>query len=136
MRPFDSVVLNVDLPERHLTAGVSGTIVENYSSTDDVVMVEFFDDEGNTIDVVDVRVDQMTVTLPDFVDGETVALLENIVPHRLVRGQVGIVRRRIAVGRYEVAFIIPHTGHSETVVVEAHQLMLLLWQVSDAKRTA
>lgn len=136
MRPFDSVVLNVDLPERHLATGASGTVVENYSSTDEVVMVEFFDKEGNTIDVVDVRVDQMTVTLLDFVDGETVALLENIAPHRLARGQVGIVRRRITVGTYEVEFIVPHNGNSETVVVEAHRLMLSLWQVSDAKRTA
>jgi len=83
-----------------------------------------------------VRVDQMTVTLLDFVDGETVALLENIAPHRLARGQVGIVRRRITVGTYEVEFIVPHNGNSETVVVEAHRLMLSLWQVSDAKRTA
>ena len=136
MRPYDSVILKVDLPEYHLTAGTSGAVVENYPSTDEVVMVEFFDPDGNTLEVVDVRVDQMTVTLPDFSDGETVALLQDIAQPRLMRGQVGIIQKRSAVGIYEIEFTDSHGKPFARASVEAHHLMRLLWEAADVKRTA
>lgn len=53
MRPFDSIILNEDLPEYGIRAGTEGAIVEQYSQTDDVYMVEFFDNTGKTLDVIE-----------------------------------------------------------------------------------
>lgn len=127
MRPFDCVILTEDLSDT-LRAGTEGTIVETYNHPDNVYIVEFFDRDGHTIDVVDVRADQMTVTLPDFFDGEQIALLAGIPRHRLVRGQVGVVRGRAGVGLYRVEFNDTAGSLYARVMLHAGQMLLLHWQ--------
>lgn len=127
MRPFDSVILTEDLPQHNIPAGTEGTIVDVFSQDDGVYAVELFDRDGNTLDVVDVRSDQMTVTLTDFFAGEQVALLSDLPKHHLVRGQVGVVQERVGVGLYMVEFAdttgAPHTR----LTLHAHQMLLLQW---------
>ncbi len=103
MRPFDSVILTEDLSDT-LHAGTEGAIVEAYDHADAVFIVELFDRDGKTLDVVDVRADQMTVTLADFFEGERIALLADIPAHKLLRGQVGVIQKRVGVGLYRVEF--------------------------------
>lgn len=127
MRPFDSIILTEDLSDA-LPAGTEGTIVERYEATDEVFTVELFDPDGNTLDVLDVRADQMTVTLADFFEGERIALLEAIPKHDLRRGQVGTIRRRVGVGLYEVAFEDTQGSTYAVQTLHAGQMMLLHWQ--------
>lgn len=90
MRPFDAVILNEDLPKYNLKAGTQGAIVEAFLRTPDVFLIEFFDGEDNTIDVVSVHAHQITVTLADFYDGESIAMLERspqIAPHTGASGR-------------------------------------------------
>lgn len=135
MRPYDSVILTEDLSETLLT-GTEGTIVETYTQTDAVYIVEFFDRRGQTIDVVDVRRDQMTVTLADFVAGEQVALLADIPSHKLLRGQVGTIRERVGVGLYRVEFADPDSSPYASLTLHAGQMMLLHWQPAQTQQSA
>jgi hypothetical protein len=135
MRPFDSVVLTEDLSDK-LRAGTEGTIVDQYQPATNVYMVELFDGEGNTLDVVDVRADQMLVTLADFFDGERIALLVDLPKHKLRRGQVGTIQERVAVGLYAVEFAdIEGTAYAR-LNLHAGQMMLLHWQPAEAKQSA
>ena len=56
---LDVVALTEDLPERGLSRGQVGTIVE--SLTPDVFEVEFSDDEGRTYATLALRADQLMV---------------------------------------------------------------------------
>lgn len=127
MRPYDSVILTEDLSEA-LPAGTEGAIVETYTQVDDVYIVELFDRSGQTIDVVDVRADQMVVTLADFYDGERIALLTDMPSYKLLRGQVGTVQERIGVGLYRVQFVDGSGQPYATLTLHAAQMMLLRWQ--------
>lgn len=127
MRPYDSVILTADLSDS-IRAGMEGAIVETYTQVDDVFIVEVFDRDGHTVDVVDVRADQMTVTVPDFFDGENVALLDDLPAHQLRRGQVGTIRERAGVGAYRVTFADRDGTSYADVVLHASQMMLLHWQ--------
>ncbi|MBN8590729.1 MAG: DUF4926 domain-containing protein [Anaerolineae bacterium] len=127
MRPFDTVILTTDL-SANLPAGTEGTIVDTYALADDVYIVELFDRDGSTLQVVDVRADQMTVTLADFAPGERIALLADVPAHKLVRGQVGIIQERVAVGVYRVEF----AGKAASLTLHAGQIMLLHWQLETA----
>jgi hypothetical protein len=136
MRPFDSVILSQDLPEYGIQAGTQGVIVDTYAHTNQVFMVEFFDQQGNTLDVVDVRADQMRVTLADFAQGESIALLDDLHIHKLMRGQVGVVKRRIEVGVYEVEFRDTNGNPYAQLTLHAHQMLLLHWQPVAERRSA
>lgn len=132
MRPYDSIILTEDLRDV-LPAGTEGTIVETPDATDDVHTVELFDRDGHTIDVIDVRADQMTVTLSDFYDGERVALLADLPKHRLIRGQVGTIRERIGVGLYVVDFGDPiHMS----LTLHAQQMLLLHGLPTQSRQSA
>jgi hypothetical protein len=61
MRELDVVRLIVDLPDEGLHAGTEGTIVYEYPAG---YLVEFFDDNGDTITVSDVEPDQIRVMIP------------------------------------------------------------------------
>jgi hypothetical protein len=82
MRPYDSVIASEDLGE-HIPMDTVGAVVDRYTRVDDVLIVEFFDRHGKIIDVTDVRVSQITVTLADFFNGERVALLIDLPAHHL-----------------------------------------------------
>jgi len=56
---FDPVILTVDLPEQGLRAGTRGAVVEVYEKPRIGYIVEFFDDNGNTIDVFTVYPEQL-----------------------------------------------------------------------------
>lgn len=124
MRAFDSIILTEDLSEQ-LPAGTEGSIVDAYAQADNVFVVEFFDQEGHTLDVRDVRADQMTVTLADFFPGEHVALLADLPRHKLLRGQVGTVQERIGVGLYTVAFQDAEGRNVTRLALHAGQMLLL-----------
>ncbi|MBX3063592.1 MAG: DUF4926 domain-containing protein [Anaerolineae bacterium] len=127
MRPFDSVILIEDLSDM-LRAGTEGAIVDAYANVDDVFIVELFDRDGKTLDVVDVRADQMTVTLADFVAGERIALLADIPTHKLLRGQVGVIQKRVGVGLYQIEFAELGDNPPVSLILHAGQMMLLHWQ--------
>jgi len=128
MRPFDAVILNVDLPEHKLRAGLQGAVVEAFPQAPDTFLVEFLDDDDQTIGIVPVKAHQISVTLPDLYDGELVALLQDWPSQHLVRGQVGIIQRRSAPGVYEVAFSDERGAAPRLVYLHAHQVLLLQWQ--------
>jgi hypothetical protein len=132
MRPFDSVILNRDLPEAGISAGTAGIIVDRYSHTDAVVIVEFFDQHGKTLDVIDVPIQFLAVTLSDFAPGETIALLDELPIHKLVRGQVGVIKRRTSVGVYEVEFTLNSGSIHVTTTLHATQMLLLHGQPVEA----
>ena len=56
MRPFDSVILTEDRSDT-FRAGTEGAIVDVYAHVDDVFIVELFDRDGKTLNVVEVRTD-------------------------------------------------------------------------------
>jgi hypothetical protein len=127
MRVYDSVILNEDLPKHSIRAGTVGVIVDDFKSDEGIFLVECFDKDGNTIETVSARADQLTVTLADFHDGEAVALLHDFPAQRLLRGQVGTIKRRTGVGVYEVEFAID--GRTQVKIpLHAGQIMLLHWQ--------
>jgi hypothetical protein len=128
MRPYDSVILNVDLPQYNIKAGTVGAIVETLSEADGAYLVEFFDKDHQTIDVVDVTAAQITVTLPDYFEGEQVALMTDLPHHNLRRGQVGRIKKRTAPGTYLVVFQDYHEQIYAQLTLHASQLMLLRWQ--------
>lgn len=128
MRPFDAVILNEDLPEHALKAGTQGAIVERFPRSPDVFLVEFFDAEENTIGVVSVHAHQITVTLADYHDGESVAMLNDLPKLRLTRGQVGVIKRRTAPGVYEIEFADASGAAYALVTLHAGQMLLLQWQ--------
>lgn len=136
MRPFDAVILNEDMPEFGLKAGIEGAIVDTYAQTTAVVIVEFFDEAGDTIDVVPVSVAHLTVTLADFIDGERVALLDSLPTHHLLRGQVGVIKKRVASGVYEVEFANTSGEAYALVKLHAAQMLLLHWQLADVAHRA
>jgi hypothetical protein len=123
MRPYDSVTLLVDLPE--VPAGTSGAIVEQYSDGKGFE-VEFFDNDGKTIDVATVVANQIRVTLSDFFPDEQVALLEDLPMLNLKRGQVGKIVQRTSVGHYLVAF----SANDTPIILHASQLLLLIGESS------
>lgn len=131
MRPFDGVMLNEDLPDYGLKAGTSGAIVEEYQNGA-AFTVEFLDDDGYTIDVVDVRAEQLTLVAADFQPGEQVALLIDLPEQRLRRGPGGIVPRRSAPRVYEVEF----ADTAGNITLRAEQLMLLYRQPIEAQSSA
>ena len=133
MRPFDSIILNEDMPDHGLKAGTQGAIVEAFPDDPGAFLVEFFDAEDTTIDVVPVRAHQITVTLADYSDGEAVAVLNDVPSARLVRGQVGHIRRRTAPGVYEVEFATAGGGSARLVTLHAGQLLLLQWQPAESR---
>ena len=135
MRPFDVVILNEDLNDS-IPAGTEGTIVDQYAHVADVYIVEFFDREGRTLDVVDVRTDQITVTLSDFFAGEHIALLADFPKHKLLRGQVGVIKQRVGVGLYEVEFVDAHDKPYSRLTLHAQQMLLLHWQPVQSKQSA
>jgi hypothetical protein len=135
MRPFDTVILTTDLSDS-LRAGTVGTIVDTYAQVDDVYIVELFDGDGRTLNVVDVNVDQMIVTLADFFAGEQVALLGDLPAHKLLRGQVGVIRERVGVGVYRVEFAGTDGAAYASLTLHAGQMMLLHWHPDAAKATA
>jgi len=135
MRPFDSVILNEDLSDS-IPAGTEGTIVDQYAHVADVYIVEFFDREGHTLDIVDVRTEQMTVTLPDFFAGEHIALLADFPNHKLLRGQVGVIKQRVGVGLYEVEFVDTYDKPYSRLTLHAQQMLLLHWQPVQSKQSA
>lgn len=46
---FDVVILNADLPEQRLVKGMTGAIIDVYSSPSVAYEVEFCDQQGRTI---------------------------------------------------------------------------------------
>lgn len=130
MRPYDSVILNVDLPHYNIKAGTVGAIVETLSEADGAYLVEFFDKDHHTIDVVDVTATQITVTLPDYFEGEQVALMTDLPQHDLRRGQVGRIEKRTAPGTYQIVFQDSQQNPYAELTLHASQLMLLHWQPS------
>lgn len=131
MRAFDSVILNVDLPAHSIRAGTVGVIVEHLSDEQSVFLVECFDKDGKTIDVVQVETEQITVTLADFFDGDLVALLDDFPAQHLVRGQVGTIRQRLGVGIYHVSFVDTVSAITRLVTLHAKQMLLLHWQSAE-----
>ena len=134
MRPFDVVILNEDLNDA-IPAGTEGTIVDQYDHATGVYIVEFFDREGRTLDIVDVRTEQITVTLSDFFTGEQIALLAEFPKHKLLRGQVGVIKQRVGVGLYEVEFVDAHDKPYSRLTLHAQQMLLLHWQPTEAKQS-
>ena len=132
MRPFDAVILNEDLPEHNIKAGIQGVIVESFPRSPDVFLVEFFDAEDKTIDVVSVHAHQLTVTLADFYDGDSIAVLNDQPKLRLTRGQVGVIKRRTAPGVYEVEFVDGAGTVYALVTLHAGQMLLLHWQPAES----
>lgn len=132
MRPFDAVILNEDLPEHNLKAGTQGAIVESFLRSPDVFLVEFFDAEDNTIGVVSVQVHQITVTLADYYDGESIAVLNDQPRLHLTRGQVGVIKRRTAPGVYEVEFADASGTAYALMTLHAGQMLLLHWQPAES----
>jgi hypothetical protein len=130
MRPFDSIILTEDLSDT-MRAGTEGAIVDQYAH---VYIVELFDRDGKTLDVVDVRADQMTVTLSDFFAGERIALLADIPAYKLLRGQVGIIQERVGVGLYVVEFA--NTDGNTRLTLHAGQMMLLHWHPQASQQSA
>jgi hypothetical protein len=130
MRPFDGVILNEDLPKYGIKAGTEGVIVDSTPLNHTSVMVEFFDADGATIDVVDVGVGQLTVTLADYFDGDSVALLNDIPQQRLQRGQVGMVKQRVKNAVYEVEFAAIGDDPTKHALLHAQQLLLLHWETA------
>ena len=59
LKLLDVVALTVDLPERGLSRGQVGTVVEQLA--DDVYEVEFSDDDGRTYASLPLRPDQVLV---------------------------------------------------------------------------
>lgn len=135
MRPFDSVILTEALSD-HLPIGTKGTIVDQYQSSSEIFIVEFFTIDGETIDVCDVRSDQILVTLPDFFANEQIALVDNLPKYQLLRGQVGIIQERIGIGLYRVEFTTQKEQVYARITLHATQMMLLHWQPSVAKDQA
>ena len=135
MRPFDSIIASEDISES-IRAGTVGAIVDRYSAVDDVYIVEFFDRDGKTLDVTDVRDHQMSVTLADFFDGEQVALLNDLPAHKLVRGQVGVIRERVGVGLYRVGFSDTDGSPYAELTLHAGQMLLLYWHPDASRQTA
>lgn len=135
MRPFDSIILTEDLSDT-LRAGTEGAIVDQYTHVEGVFTVELFDRDGKTIDVVDVRQHQMTVTLADFFAGEHVALLADLPGHKLLRGQVGVIRERVGIGLYTVEFADAKGTPYAHLTLHAGQIMLLHWQPSQVQQIA
>lgn len=131
MRPYDSIILTQDLSDT-IRAGTVGAIVDTYPHVDDVYIVELFDRDGDTIDVVDVRADQMAVTLADFSAGEQIALLADIPAYKLLRGQVGVIKERVGVGLYSVEFAVADGKPYASLTLHAGQLLLLHWQPAQA----
>ena len=131
MRPFDAVILNEDLPKHTLKAGTQGVIVESFPRHPDVFVVEFFDAEDNTIDVVSIHAHQITVTLADYYDGESIAVLNGLPKLRLIRGQVGVIKRRAEPGVYEVEFADAAGTAYARVTLHAGQMLLLHWQPAE-----
>jgi len=58
---FDQVILAVDLPELGLRAGTRGTVVEALGAPPAEYAVEFFDDQGKTIDWVVLGNEQLRI---------------------------------------------------------------------------
>lgn len=56
-----SVALMVDVPEKGLSRGQIGTVVEYLTEAADVLLVEFSDDQGQTYAMADVTPDQLIV---------------------------------------------------------------------------
>lgn len=130
MRPYDSVVLTQDVSDL-LRAGMEGAIVEQLA--DGVYLVEWFDYQGKTVDVDIVGAEHMMVTLADFVDGEQIALLQDVPSHVLHRGQVGTIQKRVGVGVYRVTFFdAEHVPYAE-LTLHASQMMLLRWQPAEQR---
>ena len=59
IRLFDVVALIEDIPERGLSRGQVGTVVEELAP--DVFEVEFSDNQGRTYDILALRADQLIV---------------------------------------------------------------------------
>ncbi|MCU0482104.1 MAG: DUF4926 domain-containing protein [Anaerolineae bacterium] len=127
MRPFDTVVLNEDMPEYGIVAGTEGAIVEDLANGE-AFIVEFFDSDGHTIDVVTVYPNQITVVTPDFFDGEKVALTQDLREYQLLRGQVGTIEKRLGDGNYTVAFADQSGVIYAKANIHGTKLMLLHWQ--------
>ena len=130
MRPFDSVILTADLSET-VRAGMVGAIVDSFENAPHAFLVEVFDRNGKTVDVVEVEAHQMTVTLTDFFAGERVALLADLVALSVQRGQVGVIRDRVGVGLYRVDIVDENNQPTATHTLHAGQLMLLHWQPAE-----
>ncbi|MBI5667413.1 MAG: DUF4926 domain-containing protein [Chloroflexi bacterium] len=135
MRPYDSIILTQDLSDT-IRAGTVGAIVDTYRNVDDVYIVELFDRDGATIDVVDVRADQMAVTLADFFAGDQIALLVDIPAYKLRRGQVGLIQERAGVGLYQVEFADAEGKPFVRLTLHAGQMLLLRWQPGQARQSA
>lgn len=57
-----SVALVVDLPERQLTRGQMGTVVEYLrSGNEDALLVEFSDEDGQAYSIAEIRPEQLIV---------------------------------------------------------------------------
>jgi hypothetical protein len=56
------VALLVDLPEHGLTRGETGTVIEHLQAgSEEAVLVEFSDDDGQAYAVLDLKPDQLVV---------------------------------------------------------------------------
>lgn len=58
---LDVVALGEPLPEHHLPAGTQGTIVETFTKPDRAYLVEFTNDQGETVAEVVLRPHQFSV---------------------------------------------------------------------------
>lgn len=56
-----SVALIVDVPDKGLSRGQIGTVVEHLDEGADVLLVEFSDDQGQTYAMADLTPDQLIV---------------------------------------------------------------------------
>lgn len=138
MRPYDTVKLNIDIPVhevRVIPAGTEGAIVEEFGNGT-AFLVECFDADGNTLDIVDVRVEQLTLLIADFYAGESVALLDDLPSQGLRRGQVGTIEKRIAPRTYEVVFIGNASESKICITLDAEQLLILFTHPDASRQTA
>lgn len=104
MRLFDVVILKEDLTDYGIKTGAIGTIVEVLANGT-AFLVEFMDG-GKTLDVADVRADQIRLHIPFFERGERVVLLADLPALQLRRGDIGeILDKRDGGEIFDVRFL-------------------------------
>jgi len=59
--PYDVVRLAIPLPAEHLLAGREGTVIEAFAFPDEAFLVEFPDDNGETVALPILTADQTVV---------------------------------------------------------------------------
>lgn len=103
MRLFDVVILKEDLTDYNLKAGAGGTIVDVLADGK-AFLVEFMEG-GTTLDVAEVRPNQIKLHIPFFEIGERVVLLNDLPDLHLRRDDIGEIVHKHSGGEvFDVRF--------------------------------